>query len=537
MADTMGMGLAPAPAPASAAPLLADDAPMPESPIWWLEKLTCKLLRDQPRMVLMDRYYRGDFPLPRVPKELRNEYRRMLADARLNFMRIVVTSPAERLNVQGFRPRGADKPDDDVWGWWLDNELDSDVNLTITNALSMGRGYLFVERLDGGEVRAQAEDPRMAITCDDPRNRHERAAGLRLWFDDWTQTIRADVLLPDATYHYAARAEHIRALAGWPQPWTPAFPIDQGTVQYQKVFDREQRAATFSEWQSQWFELGFERNAAREIPLIPMVNQPSTLATTDGESEIDDVLPTQNRINELLFDRQLAAWTAAYQQKWATGIDIPRDPETGKPVQPFDAAIDRLWADTNTEARFGAFPATELANYIDAIEADIKHLAVITRTPRHYLVESGQTPSGDSIKSAETGLVAKVGEKQTDYGRSLVELVRVRAALMGETSEAMETIWRDPEFRTLGELTDAVIKQKTAGLIPTRVAREKLGYSPSEIERMERLEVQEALVRDAAAAVTPPAAGVVGPAVGPPAAGPTPAEPAAPAVEEPPAGG
>lgn len=480
-------------------------APLPESPIWWLERLACRLLRDQPRMVLMDRYYRGDHPLPFVPRELRTDYRRMLADARLNFMRIVVTSPAERLRVQGFRPRGSETHDKETWSWWLDNRMDVDSNLTLTNALAMGRGYVFVRKDRRGEVRAQAEDPRMTIVAHDPDDRHRRVAGLRLWLDDWTCKVRADVWLSDAVYRFVAQADHVRALKTWPQPWQPAFPISDVEVRRDALFDREEAAASFTEWSTQWMELDFERNPSGEIPIVALVNQPSTLAMTDGESELDDVWATQNRINENLFNRQLAAWTAAYQQKWATGIDIPIDPATGKPVMPYKASVTRLFTDTSPEARFGAFPATDLGNYIQANEADIKGIAVVTRTPRHYLVESGQTPSGDSIKSSEAGLVAKVGEKSTDYGHSFGEVARLRAVLSGQDAPPMETIWADPEFRTFGELTDGVIKQKAAGIIPLRVAREELGYSPSEIERMEILDAKEALVLEAQNAVEPEA--------------------------------
>jgi hypothetical protein len=473
------------------------DGPIPESPIWWLERLTARLLHDQPRMILMDRYYRGDHPLPFVPSELRDDYRRMLADARLNFMRIVVTSPAERLKVQGFRPRGSEVHDKDVWSWWLDNRLDVDSNLTIVNALSMGRGYVFVRKDNRGAVKAQAEDPRMTIVAYDPDDRHRRVAGLRLWYDDWTCHVRADLWLTDACYRFVAQADHVRSLKTWPAPWTPAHPVSDLEVRRDALFNREEPAASFNEWSTQWVELDYQRNPSGEIPIVAFVNQPSTLAVTDGESELDDVWATQNRINENLFNRQLAAWTAAYQQKWATGIDIPVDPKTGKPVMPYKASVTRLFTDTSPDAKFGAFPATDLGNYIKANEADIKGIAVVTRTPRHYLVESGQTPSGDSIKSAEAGLVAKVNEKSTDFGHPFSEVARLRAVLSGQSAPPMETIWADPEFRTFGELTDGVIKQKAAEIIPLRVAREQLGYSPSEIQRMETLDAQEALVRDA----------------------------------------
>lgn len=478
----------------------------PGAPAWWLHRLVGQLLVDRPRMVLMDRYYRGNHPIPRMPRELESEYKRMLVQSRSNFMSVVVEAPAERLNVQGFRSRGAEDADDAAWEWWLDNGMDVDANLVITNALAMGRGYLAVEKdSDADEPRVQIIDPRMAMVEMDPSNRQRRAAGLRLWHDDWTGNVMADVWIDgDACYHFAAKAERVLRSTLWPQSWEPAFPIDDRIVRLTDLELREEPAATLGQWCTGWLALDFDTSSRGEVPLVPLVNRPSTLKRPDGESEIDDVYLTQDRINEMLFNRSLAAFTAAFQQKWATGIDIPTD-ETGKAIQPFKAAVDRLWADTSPDAAFGAFPATDLKNYIAAIEEDVQHIAVQTRTPRHYFLQQGQSPSGDAIKSAEAGLVAKVNEKQRIYGRSFAEVIRLRNVLGGnEGAKPVEVIWADPEFRTLAELSDAVIKQHQVGLLPIRSAREKLQYSPSEIDRMEQLDEQEALVRDTQAALEAP---------------------------------
>jgi hypothetical protein len=491
-----------------------DGAPVPADamditgPAWWLHRLVGQLLLDRPRMLLMDRYYRGNHPIPKMPRELESEYRRMIIQSRSNFMGVVVQAPAERLNVQGFRPRGSSDPDDQSWDWWLDNGMDVDANLVITNALSMGRGYLLVEkRPDDDMARVQVEDPRMAMVEMDPSNRQRRAAGLRLWNDDWTGRIMADVWIDgDTCYHFAAKADLVLRSTLWPQSWQPAFPIDDRDVRRTDLVLREEPAATLDEWCSSWTALGYDTGNPRgDVPLVPLVNRPSTLKIPDGESELDDVYLTQDRINEMLFNRSLAAFTSAFQQKWATGIDIPLDETTGKPVQPFKAAVDRLWADTSPEAQFGAFPATDLKNYIAAIEEDVQHIAVQTRTPRHYFLQQGQSPSGDAIKSAEAGLVAKVLEKQRDYGRSFAEAIRLQKTLSGEADPTpVEVIWANPEFRTLAELSDAVIKQFLAGIIPRRVAREEIGHSPTAIERMELLDAQAELVRDTQAALEQP---------------------------------
>jgi hypothetical protein len=469
-------------------------------PNWWLHRLTGCLARDQARMVLMDRYYRGDHPLPFVPRKLKSEFLAMLHRSKSNFMRIVVDAPAERLRLQGFRARDEEKADEDIWSWWLDNHMNVDSNIAITDAIKMARSYISVWRYDGDtDATVQVEDPRGTYVEYDPLRRHRRVAGLRVWNDEWTGKIRADVWLEDGCYQFLGEKNTFRASRLWPPAWQPGDLIDDGDVRYIDTVSREDPAPDLSQWCAQWTELGVITNPWKEIPLVPLVNRQST-SGRDGESEIDDVYATQDRINAGLFNRDLAGWTTAYRQKWATGLEIPEDPESGEAVEPFQAAIDRLWTSEDPATRFGSFEATAPGQFIDPVEQDIKHIAVQTRTPRHYLVESGQTPSGDSIKSAESGLVAKVEDKQPYLGASFCEVVRLRNKMTGRPEAPVEAIWSDPEFRTLAELTDATIKQHAAQLIPRRVAQEKLGYSPSEIDRMDALFAQEDLVADAVAA-------------------------------------
>lgn len=483
---------------------LADEALEPFGPAWWLHRLTGNLMRDQARMVLMDRYYRGDHPLPFVPRKLQAEFRKMLARSRSNFMRLVVDAVAERLKVQGFRARGEEDADDESWAWWLDNHMDVDSNIAICDALKMARSYMSVWKFKGDEApRVQVEDPRGAFVEYDQVNRHKRVAGLRVWNDDWTGKVRADVWLEDACYQFIADRERIAYSTLWPVAWEPAAPIDDAEVRYMDLATREKGAADLQAWCRQWTELDEPiTNPYGEIPIVPLVNRASSTGHL-GESEIDDVYLTQDRVNSMIFNRELAAWTSAYRQKWATGLEIPLG-EDGEPIETFEAAIDRFWVSEDVQTRFGSFEASDLKQFIDAIEEDVKHIAVLTRTPRHYLVESGQTPSGDSIKSAESGLIAKVLDRQPAFGNSFSEVVRLRRVMARETdSKPVETIWGDPEFRTLAELTDSVIKQVAARILPMRAAREKMGYSPTEIDRMEGMDAQQALVIDAQSAREP----------------------------------
>lgn len=464
------------------------------SPSWWLHRLAGQLLMDQPRMILMDRYYRGDHPIPFVPRVLKREFRRMLARSRSNFMEVVIDARVERLKLQGFRAPGAEEADAAQWERWMASEMHTDINLAITNALVMGRGPMSVWRFNGDtEATIQVEDPRTTLIAYDQRNRHRPVAALRLWIDEWTARTRADVHLPDGCYQFSAGRPQVLRSRSWPAMWSPGYEIDQPDVAFTEMVMREDPIA-FDQWHRQWTPLDFIPNPHGVIPFVEITNKPTGLKVADGTSDLANVYLSQDRINEGLFNRSLAAWTTAYRQKWATGIEIPVDETTGEEIEPFQAAIDRLWVAEGENAKFGDFAETRLDGFISSIEQDVQHVIVQTRTPRHYLETSGQEPSGDSIKSAETGLVAVVYGKQPGIARSAVRAKQLQDQFSDRPIEPLGVVWGDAETRTLAEQTDAIIKQFGAKLIPRRVAQERLGYSPDEIQRMEADFAQEELV-------------------------------------------
>jgi hypothetical protein len=116
--------------------------------------------------------------------------------------------------------------------------------------------------------------------------------------------------------------------------------------------------------------------------------------------------------------------------------------------------------------------------------------------PKHYLLPSGQEPSGDAIQSAETALVKKVKKKQAPFGEGLEEAMRLARRFAGEsTPPDSEIVWGDPQTESIGAQSDAVIKQFGAGLIPWEAALEKLGHSQTEIARFSAMRLTDALLQ------------------------------------------
>ena len=214
------------------------------------------------------------------------------------------------------------------------------------------------------------------------------------------------------------------------------------------------------------------------VPITEFRNRMNT--TGECRSEIDDVIDIQDRINTTLFHRLLASQFAAHKQKWATGLEIPDDPTTGEPVEPFKEAVDRLWVAEDPDVTFGQFEGTDLSPYISSVESDIQHLAAITRTPPHYLLgQSGAFPSGESLKSTETGLVAKSRRRQRFTDPSWTRVIEL------QTGRRVEIVWADPESRTEGELVDSLTKMATLG-VPLKALWERYGASPEQQDDWER---------------------------------------------------
>jgi Phage portal protein, SPP1 Gp6-like len=244
------------------------------------------------------------------------------------------------------------------------------------------------------------------------------------------------------------------------------------------------------------------------VPLVPLVNRPRLLPrryiSVEGTSELKQVIPVQDAVNKLLLDMLVASEFGAFRQRWVTGMDIPRDPDTDAPVEPFKAAVDRLWMAEDPAVKFGEFAATDLTAYVKSTEMLVQHIASQTRTPPHYFYLSGQFPSGESIKSAETGLVAKARRKMRHFEEGWEEMIRLSFRVLGDPRAdfvGAETIWADPESRTEGEHVDATLKKKALD-VPIQQLWEDLGYSPQQIGRFREMLAEQAFL---AALAAPPA--------------------------------
>lgn len=458
----------------------------PDSPQWWVERLARKIVDDRPTMDLWWRYFVGDHPFPEMPEKVRQRvqqsYSAILKRSNANFMDTVIAAYTDRCRPIGFRlgAQGNHQDDLDAWMIWQASQMDADFPLAVETSFVKGRSYMSVWKRPRDEYATIAvEDPSQCIVEHEPGSRHRRRAALKLYLDEWTGETHGDLFLRATANQQAGLYRFRHTKQGW-QPMPGLF--DQ-----------------------------FEPNPGGwdGIPVVPLVNR-ARLAHTKlvnrrqllhgGDSDLSDVTAIQDRINETILNRVIAQWFAAFKQKWATGLVLEEQPvldESGDPVlnddgsaktqavEPFDVWMDRLmWVDSK-EVKFGEFTATDITQYLKSHERDLQDLSTIKRIPRHYLFQEGQSPSGDAIKSAETGLVALVRRKHLELADPGEEAIRIARRFQGLPMAApdSELVWADPEYQTYGQLADGVVKEFKVGLLPWEGAMEKLGYTPQQIAR------------------------------------------------------
>jgi hypothetical protein len=335
-------------------------------------------------------WYRGNHPRPYIPPKAATEYRRIVDIAASAWLKLVIDAINERLRVDGFTGQGNASTDLEAWRIWGRNRMNAVQPLVHAEALTLGRSYVSVW-------------PNRA--------------------DPTTPTIRGESALRVWVARDSADFSPLWAVKSW-----STGEEDPGSeVAYlytPKEFQRYRRADKTGEWTP---DGPAARNPLGRVPFVEFANGRDLLG--ESASELAPLIPIQERINSVNLHMQLAMLVAAFRQRWAAGLAIPED-EDGNPVEPFNAAVDKLWISDDPNAKFGEFSESNLANYVTVLESLVRQLSAISAVPAHYLLGQLVNISAEALKAAEAGLSAKVRHKQLTLGEGwsdVMNLVRWRA--------------------------------------------------------------------------------------------------------------
>lgn len=416
---------------------------------------------------LLNLYYSGNQPLRFLHPDVVQQVGDRLTSLAINWARVIVGSIEERLDVQGFRLGGGAAPADELWQIWQANNLDEWSQLGHVDAMTHGRAFSLVW-----------SDPDLPEV---PRVTLESATQMNVLYRPGSRRIAA-----------AAK------VFANPDP----DPRDPGSDRIGWLYlpDRaEQYVSTREIGVDRWKKVDEKPNPLGVVPVAPLVNRPR-LTDLSGESELVDILPLVDAVNKLATDMMVASEKQAMGDRYATGIEIPREAQANERLR---AEVREKW-DEATKGKtwlagpgvaFGQFPAAQLDNFIGAIKLLVSQIAAIAGLPPHYLGLSSDNPaSADAIRSAEASLVKKAQRKQTAFGGAWEDTMRLAVAVrdgipmteLPAEYARLATVWKDPTTPTPAQKADAALKLVGGDvpIIDVDQAREDLGYTPEQVSAM-----------------------------------------------------
>lgn len=447
----------------------------PQTPEEWRTYLLALHARNVPHRLRLASYYDGSFSGPALEHRYAAAYRAIWNEARSNWGRLIVDAAADRMAVEGVR-LDSDDADETAWRLWQRSSLDARQSEVYVDALLFGMASVLVWPDESGEPIASPESALEVSYAMAPGTSGRTLAAIKVWADPIADVVRADVFLRDGVWR-------------WVLP---------GMVQ---IADAD---AARGRWEL--LDSGPIANPfAPDLPLVPFETR-LRLGVIQGE--LDDLLSTIDRLTRLQADAMLVSSCLGFPQRWATGIEIPRDPN-GNPIAPFQAAIDRLWMSEGTDTKFGSFQQADMTSILKAIDMTVAELAARSRTPAHFLISSqlANPPSAQALQVMESGLISRVKARQRSYGESWEKVVSLMLRAINDPRADLytsEVIWSDPETHSESVRAFSLVQLQQVG-VPNETLWELWGFSPQQIERMKGQVIDQALAEALAAPPVAPA--------------------------------
>lgn len=415
------------------------------------------------------RYLVGDHDLPYVPVSSKSEFKTLARRSVTNWLPLISDTFAKGLFVDGYRPAKAAE-NAAPWRYWQSNGLDSRQTIAHRGALEYGVSYVRVLPGDNGPS-IRPLPPTRSIA----------------WYED-----------EDDEFPYVAAFRAGRAREGG-----DLWRLYDDEAEYSFVY-KDGTLTMVGE------------PDLHGLGVTPFVRFRDRL---DGQARgiVEPLIPLQDRVNESVFSLLVAIQYASFRQRWATGLSIPIDEEPfladgvtenpgfGKPIEPFEAAVNRLWVTDSPDAKFGDFAQTETSGHLNAYKSAVQSLAAIAQTPPHVLLGDLVNLSADALAAAEASTQRKTSEYETIFGESWEQVLRLAAAADGDAAaasdESAQVRWRDTEARSLAQTVDALGKMVQMLAVPAEAAWERIpGVTDQDVERWRSLrqesDVLGALVGD-----------------------------------------
>lgn len=370
-------------------------------------------------------YYSGNHPTVYATPKLEQTFRNLVESMIENYCGVAVGSRVSRLAVTGWTGPGAANAE----GLWTASRLPQRQDRLFRWALAYGNAWLAVA-MDG--------EPSLSIVPP------TRMAGLRDPRDPNVLRVAGIVLPHEKPNGEPSKTKTIHL-----------YYADRSLTYEGDGTDYGRYALT------------------AEAPGLGFVPAVQINPFGDGPVLIDEIRPSQDRINKLVSNKLVAAEFGAFRQRVfftrqdVDQFDLRNAPDSAIILDPDDGA-----------ARVQEMSATDLANYDQSISAEIDNLFTIAALPRHLRVNPGQPPSGEAIKADESPLVEHIYDHQREIGEAMTDL-------LSRLGIDAEPTWRNPEPRDQLREAQVVREYAAVGAPWQTVAQMFAGWTQDDVAEVQ----------------------------------------------------
>lgn len=324
----------------------------------------------------------------------------------------MISTFAQQMIVDGFRRDGATE-NEDAWDAWQANNMPAQ-QLTL-NRTTMICGYSYLRVTRGVQPLTDLQMARMCVV--DPQN----AFGIYTdpYGDEYPQYL-LERRFDGKFWWWTADDYTILGKNGNDWAFIETVPHDYGVV-----------------------------------PFVRYVNQIDAKGRTWGE--VEPVVEIAARIDKTVLDRLLVQHFNSFKVRYATGLEQPDTEEKGAAAA-LQLTQGTLMISSNEQAKFGTMDETLMQPFIAAYQSDLETFLMVTQLPPDL---AGQVANiaADALEGARRSTYQKLAEKQTMFGQSHAQALRLAAAIEGRSDEAADfsarVHWQSVEVRSLAQFADA----------------------------------------------------------------------------------
>ena len=409
---------------------------------------------ERARLDKLDAWYRFDPESVPIPNGATRELRQLIDLARTPWLRLVVSTTAQAMYVDGYRsPESSENAT--AWDAWQRNDFDARQIAIHRYAIAFGYCFATVLPGDKGAVLRGISPRKMQAFYTDPGE------------DDWPRlAIRVD---------------------GQGAPGRKLI----------RVYDEEAEYILSTESDGDQIEyLDTKVHDFGECPVVRYAVGLDLDARTDGE--IEPFIPIAQRINKTVYDRLMTQHYNSWKVRTVAGMAEPLVPGTDETDVEAAAQTklnlrqDDLLVAEDPDTKFGTLPETPLDGFIRAGESDVKTLAAVSQTPAHSLTGDLINLNAEALEAARADYTNKITEMRTVIGKSHDQLLRAAAFVDGDTTGAEDfaahVTWQDTTIRSLSQAVDALGKAAQMLNVPVQALWQRIpGVTKLDVDEWRRM--------------------------------------------------